>query len=564
MVCIFLRGTRHKTRSRSPSRRLARYLFNSLTSPSTVANNHHFHSAQHSLIEPIAYTTIIQRTIGPSRTTAPQAANTQMADTPNEDAAPMLVERPKTEVTEEYEKKLKTLVESADLQYSLKRYNEASELYSQASELQSELHGEMDPKNADILYLYGRALFKVAVSQSDVLGGQVAAEKAKKDVAKETAVPEKEKKLAGEIMEAIVEEKAEASLSSKNTKENTKEEVLANKPFFEITGDDNWDTDSDDDEDAEAQVDAAIEEEDDFATAYEILDLARVCLEKQVEEVSDKDPSKLRSIQEKLADTYDLQAEISLENEKFLEALGDTRKCAALKDELYPQTSQLVAEAHYKVSLALEFASVSAFREAQAKEEVSGSNPSSVKPEVDEKLRTEAAEEMEIAVLSCKGRLAKEKAALEGLEGEEKTKQEAEIKEMSEIIAEMEARVCLPHSKPIPDKNSIILTPPQLTELRGPVITVSGGPTGSAENNPMRGLFAEMMNQSAAEQKATLEGAKENANDLSGLVRKKKVQPKPADTNGDATTGSSSGNGKRKLEDVDESEQGEKKAKVEG
>lgn len=384
-----------------------------------------------------------------------------MADTPNEDAAPMLVERPKTEVTEEYEKKLKTLVESADLQYSLKRYNEASELYSQASELQSELHGEMDPKNADILYLYGRALFRVAVSQSDVLGGQVTAEKTKKDVAKEKAVPEKEKQLAVEIMEAIVEEKAETPSSSKNTKENTKEEVLANKPFFEITGDDNWDTDSDSDEDTEAQVDAAIEEEDDFATAYEILDLARVCLEKQVEEVSDKEPSKLRSIQEKLADTYDLQAEISLENEKFVEALGDARKCAALKDELYPQTSQLFAEAHYKVSLALEFASVSAFREAQAKEEVPGSNPSSVKPEVDEKLRTEAAEEMEIAVLSCKGRLVKEKAALEGLEGTEKTKQEAEIKEVSEIIVEMEARVCPPHSIPlisIPNKTFIILT----------------------------------------------------------------------------------------------------------
>ncbi|TLD18313.1 putative tetratricopeptide repeat domain protein [Venturia nashicola] len=458
-----------------------------------------------------------------------------MADTPNEDAAPMLVERPKTEIKEEYEKKLKTLVESADLQYSLKRYNEASELYSQASELQSELNGELDPKNADILYLYGRALFKVALLQSDVLGGQVTAEKAKKDVAKEKAVPEKEKRLAGEIMEAIVEEKAEASSSSKN-KENTKD-GLANKPFFEITGDDNWDTDSDDDEDAEAQVDAAIEEEDDFATAYEILDLARVCLEKQAEEIADKDPSKLRSIQEKLADTYDLQAEISLENEKFLEAVGDTKKCAALKDELYPQTSQLVAEAHYKVSLALEFASVSAFREAQAKEE-SGFKQPAEKPEVDEKMRAEAAEETAIAVSSCKGRLATEKEKLKGLEGAAKTKQETEIKDVEDIIEEMEAR---------------------LTDLRGPVITVSGGPTGSAENDPMAGMLAQMLGQSPAEQKAILEEAKENANDLSGLVRKKKpAASKPAaDTNGS----SSGGNGKRKAEEDSDGES--KKTRVE-
>ncbi|QDS71758.1 hypothetical protein FKW77_009087 [Venturia effusa] len=456
-----------------------------------------------------------------------------MADTPNEDA-PVLAERPQAELSEEYEKKLKSLVESADLQYSLKRYDEASELYSQASELQSEINGEMNPKNADILYLYGRALFKVAQSQSDVLGGQVATEKAKKDVAKQKAVPEKEKKLAGEMMEAIVEEKGEASSSSKNPKE----EGLANKPFFEITGDDNWDTDSDEEEDAEAQVDAAIEEEDDFATAYEILDLARVCLEKQVEEIADKDPAKLRSVQERLADTYDLQAEISLENEKFLEAVGDTRKCAALKDELYPQTSQLVAEAHYKVSLALEFASVSAFREAQAKEE-SGSKPSTEKPEVDEKMRAEAAEETALAVQSCKGRLAKEKEALEGLTGAEKTKQEAEIKEVEEIIEEMEAR---------------------LTELRGPVVTVSGGPTGSAENNPMAGMLAQMLGHSPAEQKALLEEAKENANDLSGLVRKKKPEPKPVNGDGDKTT--DIGNGKRKLEE--DSVDGEsKKTRVE-
>jgi HAT1-interacting factor 1 len=361
-----------------------------------------------------------------------------MADTP------MLTERPKSDVTAEYTSKLKTLLDSANLQYSLKKYNEASELYSQATELQAELNGEMAPENAEILYLYGRCLYKVAVAKSDVLGGQVASEKPKKEAVKDVKVPEKEKKLAGEIMEAVVEEK-EASSS--------KTEGLANKPYFEILGDENWDTDSDD-EDAEAQVDEAVEEEDDFATAYEILDIARVLLQKQIESIQASTQNgkgkaiesvspELRLVKEKLADTYDLQAEISLENEKFLEAVGDTRKCAELKDELYPQESSHVAEAHYKVSLALEFASVTAIREAQAKEGEPGAAPPTEKPEVDEKMRAEAAEEMEIAVLSCKGRLEKEKKALEGLEGVEKTKVEEEIKEVGEIIEEMEQRVCL-------------------------------------------------------------------------------------------------------------------------
>jgi len=54
-----------------------------------------------------------------------------------------------------------------------------------------------------------------------------------------------------------------------------------------------------------------------------------------------------------------------------------------------------------------------------------------------------------------------------------------------------------------------------------------------------------------------------NANDLSGLVRKKKAKPAPADG---ATTpaATASSNGKRKLEDVVESDQEGKKAKIQG
>lgn len=85
----------------------------------------------------------------------------------------------------------------------------------------------------------------------------------------------------------------------------------------------------------------------------------------------------------------------------------------------------------------------------------------------------------------------------------------------------------------------------------------------------MAGMLAQMLGQSPAEQKAILEEAKENANDLTGLVRKKKPQqqPEPANnTKRDTNTGSSGGNGsgKRKLEDGDGSGLDGKKAKVEG
>jgi HAT1-interacting factor 1 len=105
-----------------------------------------------------------------------------------------------------------------------------------------------------------------------------------------------------------------------------------------------------------------------------------------------------------------------------------------------------------------------------------------------------------------------------------------------------------------------------LIDLRGPVITVSnGGPAGAPAENPLSSVFAQFLGESPAEQKAKLEEATKNANDLSGLVRhKKKPKPAPAVSNGTSATETSNGNGKRKLEDVAEGEVEGKKAKVEG
>ena len=65
----------------------------------------------------------------------------------------------------------------ATLKYSVKDYDAAAELYSQATELQAELNGEMSAQNADLLYAYGRCLYHCAVKNSDVLGSKVAGEK---------------------------------------------------------------------------------------------------------------------------------------------------------------------------------------------------------------------------------------------------------------------------------------------------------------------------------------------------------------------------------------------------
>jgi HAT1-interacting factor 1 len=86
-------------------------------------------------------------------------------------------------------------------------------------------------------------------------------------------------------------------------------------------------------QDAEEEGEEGEEEQDDLALAFEILDMARVLYlkrleaeqaEAQPEEAGNGEnapkggPPAVRHIKERLGDTHDLLAEISLENEKYL------------------------------------------------------------------------------------------------------------------------------------------------------------------------------------------------------------------------------------------------------
>src|SRR5271156_5779939 len=75
------------------------------------------------------------------------------------------------------QERLTDLIARATAAYAIKDYSPAAELYSQATELQAELNGEMAVENADLLYSYGKCLYFVAVSKSDVLGGGAASAK---------------------------------------------------------------------------------------------------------------------------------------------------------------------------------------------------------------------------------------------------------------------------------------------------------------------------------------------------------------------------------------------------
>ncbi|OJD37185.1 histone h1-binding protein [Diplodia corticola] len=445
---------------------------------------------------------------------------------------------------------LEELLAAANLQYSLKNYNGAADIYSEAAQVQEQLNGEMAPENADLLFRYGRCLYKVAIAKSDVLGGRVASEekpakKQKKDDKSKAAaetLPDKEEKLAEEVVEAAVEEKD-------GMKPET-EPTVDSKPFFQIVGDENWDTESEDDEEGEEEE--ADNPEDDLATAYEILDVARVLLSRQLEAlqnsvrdtseggkgkgkapVTELDPEE-RKVMEKLADTHDLQAEIGLENENFVDAVSDFRAALALKDKYLPKESSLIAEAHYKLSLALEFQSMTKVREAQAQAEASGGKVNPEEAKVDEAMREEAAKEMEIAIESCRLRVSNEEEALSSVAADKAEDAKAQITDVKEMIEDMENR---------------------LTELRGPAISLSAptNPAGADPSNPLAGILGELLGQAPAEEQAEQKKKIEAASDISGLVKRKK----PAATSASVPVGT-----KRKSE-APEDAAGEKKTKTE-
>ena len=432
---------------------------------------------------------------------------------------------------------LSQLLATATQQYALKHYEPAAVSFSEAAELQDTINGEMNPDNADLLYQYGRCLYHVAVSNSDVLGGKVASASNEEPKRKKRKVAKTEEGDGSNsiISKALAVDEATSGPAVDNATTAPPADAApatsTSNPFFQITGDENW-TDSEDSADEDVDPDTAAadneaageEEEDDFATAYEVLDMARVLLARKITFASDS-PAELRQLKERLADTHDLQAEISLENERFVDAITDVRDSLAMKVELYPQESELVAEAHFKLSLALEFAS----NTAPAME------GADAKPVVDEAMRTEAAQEMEKALASCRARITKEETSLPLLSTTPEDTKKAEetkksIKEVREIVADMQQR---------------------LTDLRNPPVSIK------EEENPFAGVLAGLLGK---DQEKKVQEVTAGANDLSGLVKRKGKRPEVAAAAGVEVN--ANGKGKRKAEEEQDGATG-KKAKVE-
>ncbi|KAH0559387.1 hypothetical protein GP486_004100 [Trichoglossum hirsutum] len=448
---------------------------------------------------------------------------------------------------------LEELTARATLQYSLKNYSAAADLYAHASELQAGINGEGSSENADLLYLYGRSLYQVGVSKSDVLGAKVAGEAGAEGGAGGAKEAGSNAAANSSNVEGEVASKASGKVAEgKDGIERSKTESTApNNPFFQITGDENFDDSDDEEEEEEGPAeggDAGAEEEDDLKSAWDILDLARVLFVRRWEELQAKEKGKsteesevVRHVKERLADTHDLLAEISLESESFPSSVADFKAALALKKELFPEDSSVLAEAHYKLSLALEFASTTAAADRADKD--------GEEPKVDEAGREEAAQEMEAAIRCCRLRVQREEAELaargtgdaKGGPVKKSKVTRRSIDDVKDMIAEMEQR---------------------LTDLRAPPVPFSATleDVGVHDGSGALGsILGSLIGESPAEQRARLEEASKNANDISNLVRRKKNVSEKEESNAENVI---NGNGKRKVESPEVEASG-KRARVE-
>lgn len=216
---------------------------------------------------------------------------------------------------------VETALEHARRAFALKKYEQAVEYYATALELQTKKHGEDAPETANLYFSYGKALLENAISQASVLGKEQ---------------PENGDEAEGKPSGTDANGKGPILSFSGDADEGV---ILFDQAAIA-------EEEEGDEEDAEGDDG---EPEDDFNAAWEVLELARAIYEKAKDEDDE--------VKMKLAETYIALGDVSLETEKFDQAITDYSEGLALKLDLLPISSRQIAEAHYKLSIVLDLTS---------------------------------------------------------------------------------------------------------------------------------------------------------------------------------------------------------------
>ncbi|KZT25224.1 hypothetical protein NEOLEDRAFT_373994 [Neolentinus lepideus HHB14362 ss-1] len=392
-------------------------------------------------------------------------------------------------------------IDQAKRAFALKKYEEAVDHYATALEIQTTKFGDHAPECADLYFDYGRSLLENAISQSGVLGKEQT----------ENAVNEPD---AGSSKNGPL---LSFSGDAEDEDENATGEERTMDLFAEAAK-----MEQEEQEEEEEEGDNMDEPEDDFNAAWEVLDLARALY---VRKKDDGDDVKL-----KLADTYITLGDVSLETEKFDQAINDYSAGLAIKEQLLPVSSRQIAEAHYKLSIVLDLTSgrlADAIKHAEKALESIEARLAEVRLGLSGQLKVEPAEEAKSVDVKGKGKATTLRLKRDDdVKYMSKAQMEAEVKDLEGLREDLAQKVEDLKTSPAAEAEASVSVPALVA----------------------RALDKELAAPSAAAPVQTV------VNDLTSIVKKKKAA---ADTNG------VNGAAKRKAEEATTPDP-EKKPRVEG
>ncbi|KAJ1658935.1 hypothetical protein IWQ61_001897 [Dispira simplex] len=240
------------------------------------------------------------------------------------------------------------LIQQGKKAFALGEYEAAIDNLGDASQL---IGGVVDETSslvyADVLILYGQALLHNAIEQSALMANQKL----------QTALSNEAQIVADSSSDQPGQTKGkfhfEGEPDFRQVEQLTNPEAGSSRGGMAATNaspnfEDGTKDEGDENESEYGQRHAKgeDEEEDDFSTAWEVLELARLIYSKY-------DTPKHRL---KEADLLLMLGDVSLESENFKQAMEDYQKATAMKAPLIGTDSRELAECYYKIALAQEYA----------------------------------------------------------------------------------------------------------------------------------------------------------------------------------------------------------------
>ncbi|KAF9586278.1 hypothetical protein BGW38_007559 [Lunasporangiospora selenospora] len=362
-------------------------------------------------------------------------------------------------IAPETELAIQELNEAGAKAFALQDYELAIEKLALASEMLGQIYGETSPKCADTLFMYGKALLEHGIQQSSVLGG-VTQNKPKQE------------------LEAIVAAAGGSSSAASSS-------AATNNPRFVFEGDEEDEEDEEGDE--EGEEGQGEDDSDDFAVAWDVLDLARVLYHR----IGTEDALL------KLGDVHIALGDVSLESENFEQAVSDFQEAIKIKEARLDPDDRQLAEAHYKLALALEYT-----------------------PNESEKAHEhihQASSVLKARVQKLNGLLASGKGKARATDASEsETKMAKELVELHELIGEMEQKV--------------------------QDMIANQAKKASEEEDPRSTLISELLGQKTPQ----------TVNDISNLIKPKVNKPSPAASSSGASPAAASATKASEKEDLPE------------